>query len=89
MNIDGVTKLREIFRVVFELSPGSDVTRVRQISERNWDSLAHVSLVAAVESEFDVTLDTADALRMTSYEATLLLLAEKESRGLGASAGGK
>jgi acyl carrier protein len=47
------------------------------VNQRNWDSLAHVSLVAAIESEFNMTLDAADALRMTSYRATELLLEEK------------
>ena len=50
---------------------------MRQINQKNWDSLAHVSLVTAIESEFEVTLDAADALRMTSYQATQLLLEEK------------
>jgi acyl carrier protein len=70
-------KMGDIFRAVLELTPGTDVTRVRQINEGNWDSLAHVSLVAAIESEFSITLDAADALRMTSFEATQLLLEEK------------
>lgn len=70
-------KLREIFRAVFELIRGTDVTRVRQINEPKWDSLAHISLITAVESEFGVTLDAMDAMRMTSYQATQLLLEEK------------
>ncbi|MEJ7810379.1 MAG: acyl carrier protein [Gemmatimonadaceae bacterium] len=77
MNSTTTDKLQDIFRAVFELPPAADVTRVRQISERKWDSLAHVSLVAAIESEFGITLDAADALRMTSYGATALLLEEK------------
>ncbi|MBA3557890.1 MAG: acyl carrier protein [Gemmatimonadaceae bacterium] len=47
------------------------------MNEPNWDSLAHVSLVAAIESEFGITLDAADELRMTSFQATQLLLEEK------------
>jgi len=70
-------KLREIFRAVFELIPGTDVTRVRQINEPKWDSLAHISLITAVESEFGVTLDAMDAMGMTSYQAMQLLLEEK------------
>src|SRR5215211_86917 len=52
MTTDTTSKLQDIFRAVFELPESADVTRVRQISERKWDSLAHVSLVAAIESEF-------------------------------------
>ncbi len=77
MNATATDKLRDIFRAVFELKPGTDPTRVRQINEPNWDSLAHVSLVAAIESEFGISLDAADELRMTSFQATQLLLEEK------------
>lgn len=74
MNGPALHKLEEIFRTVFDLPPARDVAQVRQVSEPKWDSLAHVTLVAAIESEFDVSIDTADALRMTSYDATRLLL---------------
>ena len=79
MNTQTTDRLQEIFRAVFELPPGSDVTRLRQMSTPSWDSLAHVALVTAIESEFEVSLDAADQLQMTSYNATSLLL---EERGL-------
>lgn len=70
-------RLQEIFRTVFELPPARDVRAVRQITEKNWDSLAHAMLVAAIESEFGVSIDVAEALDMTSFEATQLLVDEK------------
>jgi acyl carrier protein len=70
-------RLQEIFRFVFELDPSADVTAVRQITEPKWDSAAHVSLTAAIESEFGVNLDAAETLRLTSYRAAELLLQEK------------
>ena len=70
-------RLRAIFQAVLELPPTRDVSTVRQISEKNWDSLAHATLVAAIESEFGVTIDTSDALGMTSFEATKVLLSER------------
>jgi len=72
-------KLIEIFRVVLELDDSCDVQLVRRVSEPKWDSLAHVSLVAAIESEFGVNLDSEDMERMSSYAATKLLLEEKGS----------
>jgi acyl carrier protein len=70
-------RLQEIFRVVFELSPAADVAAVRRLTQPNWDSLAHVSLVAAIESEFDIELDTTDAMGITSFRATELILQER------------
>jgi acyl carrier protein len=70
-------RLEAIFRAVFELPEAQDVSTVRQISEKKWDSLAHAMLVAAIESEFTLSIDIAEALEMTSFEATRLVIAEK------------
>lgn len=70
-------KLQEIFRVVFSLPAGSDVSSLRQGGDVNWDSLAHVTLIAAIESEFNITMEPAEALRMTGYRETEALLQQK------------
>ncbi len=77
MNTQASDRLQDIFRVVFELSGHIDVTNLDQSNSQRWDSLDHVSLVTAIESEFAISLDAADQLRMTSYVATALLLEEK------------
>ncbi len=77
MNASDDGRLEAIFRTVFELPSNRDVTTVRQISEKSWDSLAHATLVAAIESEFGVTIDVSEALDLTSFEAARMLLAEK------------
>ena len=41
-----------------------------------WDSLAHVSLVVALESEFGIRLDTHYAERLTSFEAARIVVDE-------------
>lgn len=79
MDVKNVDRLQEIFRAVFALPADADVTGLRQMSLPAWDSLAHVSLVTAIESEFDVSLDVVDQLRLTSFNATLLLLEERGS----------
>lgn len=68
-------KLVEIFRVVLEVD--TDVRSVRRVTERRWDSLAHTSMIAAIESEFGLQLEMDDMERMTSFVATRLLLEEK------------
>jgi acyl carrier protein len=77
MQASDETRLQAIFRAVFEVPQSRDVTTVRQISEKSWDSLAHATLVAAIESEFGISIDIADALEMTSFEATKQILSEK------------
>ena len=72
-------KLEEIFRVVLELPDNYDLSSVRRLTEAKWDSLSHMSIVAAIESEFGLNLESADMDRMSSFAATRLLL---EERGL-------
>jgi len=69
-------RLELIFRAVFELPESRDVRTVRQVAEPAWDSLAHATLVAAIESEFGINIDIADALELTSFDAARLLVEE-------------
>lgn len=78
MNNAEKTKLSQIFRYVLGLSGDTDVSEIAQIREVRWDSLATVTLIAALESEFQLRLDSHDIERLTSYESTLLLLMEKQ-----------
>ena len=77
MNTQTSNRLRDIFRAVFELPGDLDVTSLDQTNSPRWDSLDHVSLVTAIESEFGISLDAADQFRMTSYAGTAILLEEK------------
>jgi acyl carrier protein len=70
-------QLEAIFREVFSLPEGVDVRGVRQLNHEEWDSLGHVTLMAALESEFSVTLDTNEMLTLTSFEAVRLFLESK------------
>ena len=70
-------RLEEIFRYVFKLGPDADVTLVEQGDIPEWDSLAHVSLVLAIESEFGIHVDAAESLELTSYEAVTRYLQER------------
>lgn len=77
MNDESIKKLNEIFRTVFQLPEGADVSGVRRNGEVPWDSLTLVTLVAAMESEFNCNIDAADALKLVSYQAARALLEEK------------
>lgn len=77
MNTETDDKLVEIFRVILDVDEQFDVPSVRRINESRWDSLAHTSLVAAIESEFNIELEISEMERMTSFASTRLLLKEK------------
>jgi acyl carrier protein len=69
--------LEQVFRAVLELPEEAEVGSVRQVSQASWDSLAHVSLVLAVENEFNLSIDVADSIELTSFQAFALFLEEK------------
>lgn len=70
-------RLAAVFRAVFELPPEADVTGVEQGTFPAWDSMAHVTLVAALESEFGLVIDAGDSLDLTSYVAVAAYLEEQ------------
>ena len=69
-------RMAEAFRAVFELPADADPAQIRQVTTKAWDSLGHVSLVAALESEFEVEITAVDSIEITSYGAALLLVEE-------------
>lgn len=72
-------KLQDIIRGVLELPPDAQVTDLRADTHPGWDSLAHTTLVGAIEGEFGFAVDVADSLELTSYPALARFL---EARGL-------
>jgi acyl carrier protein len=71
------SKLKDIVISVLQLSADADITRVSQLSVETWDSLAHVSLMLAIESEFGVSIDITDQIALTSVPAIRLYLEER------------
>jgi acyl carrier protein len=69
-------KLKEIVTSVLQLPADANIARLSQLSVETWDSLAHVSLMLAIESEFGVSIDITDQIALTSVPAIRLYLEE-------------
>lgn len=74
---DTDVKLQAIFREVLQRGEEASVRECTQSAEDAWDSLAHTLLVAAIESEFGLEIDTADSMELTSFEAFARYLEER------------
>jgi acyl carrier protein len=74
-----MTKLTEVFRDVFDDDTIhiSDSTTAQDIEA--WDSLTHISLVAAVEKAFDATFTTKDIQSLGNVGDFVRLIARKTS----------
>jgi len=69
-------KLKEAFTEALGLSPATDVTKLEYRSIPEWDSVAHMQLVNAIERRFGVMLETDDVIGMSSFEVAKTVLAK-------------
>ena len=69
-------------RVIFTESLGIEEARITDELAYNsipeWDSVAHMALVAEIEDQFDVMLDTDDVLDMSSFAKAKEILTKYE-----------
>ena len=66
MKPENYKKLKEIFMEIFSINE-SEIESYRKINNRKWDSIASVTLIAAVESEFNVVIDDLDFESFSSF----------------------
>lgn len=67
-------RLREAFRTSLDLPPDVDVDNLYYQGNEKWDSLAHMSLIATIEDEFSVMLDTDDVINLSSFNEAVRIL---------------
>jgi acyl carrier protein len=60
-------KLRNVFCEVLQLPAEEIHAGVAYDKTKTWDSVAHMALVAAIDSAFDIMMDTDDVIDMNSY----------------------
>ncbi|MEU6205466.1 acyl carrier protein [Micromonospora musae] len=67
-------RLRIVFRAALELPEDAEVEGLEYRGIEQWDSLAHMSLVAAIEDEFGVMLDTEEVIDLSSFDRARQIL---------------
>jgi acyl carrier protein len=60
-------KFRNAFASSLNLDPSQVNEYLQYSTSPGWDSLAHMALVAALDSAFDIMLDTEDIIDMSSF----------------------
>ena len=73
MVADNIDKLKQIFIEVFSISE-AEVESYRKLNNSNWDSLASVTLIAAIESEFKIEIQEPDYEALSSFSSAELVL---------------
>jgi acyl carrier protein len=75
------TVLSDIFSDIFDLPSSEFNYETSPVSLENWDSLAQINLIAAVQEEFDLDIPPEQQLDMLSFE----LFGDALAKLLGAS----
>jgi acyl carrier protein len=60
-------KLRQVFAESLAIDSARITDDLRYATIPEWDSVAHMALVAAIEAAFDIMLDTDDVIDMSSF----------------------
>ncbi|MEV1168091.1 acyl carrier protein [Nonomuraea sp. NPDC049784] len=76
-------RLRTVFRSALNLPADADVDGLEYRAIPQWDSLAHMALIAAMEDEFTIMIDTDEMIDMSSFAKASELL---EKHGIGVAA---
>lgn len=71
---DAQERLIQCFQAVFPGLTDAEVVRASTSRLAKWDSLATVTLAAAVEEEFGIQLEAEEIERMTSFQSFLYRL---------------
>lgn len=67
-------KLQAAFAEALGIPTDSDFASLEYRGIEEWDSVAHMMLVAEIEAAFDIMLETRDVLDMSSYTEAVRIL---------------
>jgi acyl carrier protein len=67
-------QVREAFAKALDLPPDFDVEALEIGKDPHWDSIGHMALVAELEAQFGIMLETDDIVAMSSYAASIQVL---------------
>lgn len=69
MNDNRDARLTTVFAKALSISESEVCDELLYQSIPKWDSVGHMALVAAIEEEFNIMIDTEDVIDMSSFAA--------------------
>ena len=60
-------ELRDVFATELKIATSDVTDQLAYAAHPNWDSLAHMSLVEAIENKFNIYLEPDDVVDMSSF----------------------
>lgn len=77
MNATPIAKLDDAIRASLALPETTDVTTIAYGRTEEWDSVAHMQMIVAIETAFGILLDTDDVIAMSDYQQIRRILHER------------
>jgi len=74
-----LTKVREAFKVAFDIDPELVTMQTSASDIPVWDSVGHLSLASSLEEVFEVSLDVDDLMEMESVREIVRIITPKLS----------
>ena len=68
-----IKQVQKIFFSSLSLKKNVNVTKLKY-GDPNWDSIAHMQLIANLEKKFKIAIDSEDVIDMSSYNKALKIL---------------
>jgi acyl carrier protein len=72
--MDLEARILKVFKDVLEIRGDVDPSTLKYNETPNWASLAHITLVAALEGEFDIMLEPEDILAMSDFKEAIRII---------------
>lgn len=69
-------KLRKVFAEALEIDEHQIIDDLTYNTIPEWDSIAHMTLIAEIDDQFDTMLDTEDVLDLSSFAKAKEILAK-------------
>lgn len=70
-------KYNKVFTTILEITE-DQLPSLKYQDTATWDSVGHMSLIAALEDTFDIMMDTDDIIDFSSYEKGKEILGKEE-----------
>ena len=67
-------RLRNVFVRALDIPPGIEIERLEYRRYTGWDSVGHMRMIAALETEFGILLETEQILDLNSFNRGLEIL---------------
>jgi acyl carrier protein len=67
-------RVASAFKDALDLDEGTDLSKLKYQEYPSWNSIGHMTLIAALETEFDTMLETDDILEMSSFDKAVEIM---------------